>query len=307
MALIVVGALLAPVAVVTAWAERALTDTDRYVATVAPLAKDPVVRSAVAGRLTQVLMVQIDVPSLVDGVVGALRERDVAPRAASALAALEAPLASGVESFVRDAADRVVASDQFERAWERANRVAHEQLVVVMQGSGGSIVQVGRDGQLTIQLAGMIELLKDRLVDRGFTLAASLPTVNATFTIMETTQLVEMRNRYSQVVALGTWLPWLVLVLLGSGVAVAVRRLRALAAAGLAIAAAMVVLAAGTAIARGLYLDHLSGTVLRLDAAQTVFDQVVVFLWSTLCTVGVVGLLVALAVYLAGRSGHRAT
>ncbi len=300
--LILLGALLAPVGVVAAWAERTLTDTDRYVATVGPLAEDPVVKSALAGRLTTAVMEQIDVGALLDAVAGGLEERDVAPRATSALTSLEAPLTSGVESFVRNAANRVVESEQFESAWDQANRVAHEQLVAVMQGSGGDVVQVGEDGQLTIQLSGMIDLLKERLVDRGLTLAANLPTINATFTIMESSQLVEIQNRYAQLVALGTWLPWIVLILLGAGVVVAMHHLRTLVVAGLALAAAMVVLAVGLAIARGLYLDALSGVVLRLDAAEVLFDQLVSFLRATLRTVGVLGLVVALAAYLGGSS-----
>lgn len=300
--LILVGALLAPVGVVAAWAERTLTDTDRYVATVGPLADDPTVQSALAGRMTQAVMTRIDVGSLLDAVAGGLDERDVAPRAAAALPMLEAPLTSGVESFVRRAADRVVTSDEFADLWERANRVAHEQLVAVMRGDGGDVVQVGQDGQLTIQLAGMIDLLGDRLAQSGFGLVADLPTINATFTIMETSQLVELRNSYAQVVALGTWLPWTVLILLGAGVLLALRRVRALVAAGIALAAGMLVLALVLAIARGLYLDALSGVVLRLDAAEVVFDQLVMFLRATLRTVGVLGLVVALAAYLGGAS-----
>ena len=300
--LILLGALLAPVAVVAAWAERTLTDTDRYVATVGPLAEDPTVQSALAGRLTQAVTERIDVGALLDDVAGGLNERDLAPRAAAALPLLEAPLTSGVESFVRDAADRVVESDEFASAWVQANRVAHEQLVAVMRGTGGDVVQVGQDGQLTIQLAPMIELLKDRLVERGLGLAANLPTIDASFTIMQSSQLVEIQNRYAQVVALGTWLPWIALILLGAGVIAATHHLRALVVAGLALVAAMLVLAAGLAVARGLYLDALSGVVLRLDAAQVVFDQVVSFLRATLRTVGVLGLVVALAAYLGGAS-----
>ncbi|MFJ3408398.1 hypothetical protein [Promicromonospora sp. NPDC090134] len=300
--LILLGALLAPVGVVAAWAERTLTDTDRYVATVAPLAQDPVVQQAVAGRMTSAVMQRIDVGALLKDVQDGLKERDIAPRAAQAITALEGPLTSGVESFVRNASDRVVESDQFENAWDQANRVAHEQLVDVMQGNEGDVVQVGQNGQLTIQLSGLIDVLKQRLVDRGLTLAGNLPTINASFTIMESSQLTEIRNRYAQVVALGTWLPWIVLVLLGAGVAAATHHLRALVVAGLALAAAMVVLGIGLAVGRGLYLDALSGKVMRLDAAQAVFDQLVSFLRVTLRTVGVLGLVVALAAYLGGSS-----
>ncbi|WP_051432827.1 hypothetical protein, partial [Promicromonospora kroppenstedtii] len=300
--LILLGALLAPVGVVAAWAERTLTDTDRYVATVAPLAREPVVQQAVAGRLTTAVMDKIDVGAVLKDVQDGLDERGIAPRAAQAITALEGPLTSGVESFVRNAADRVVESDQFESAWTQANRVAHEQLVDVMRGTGGDIAQISQNGELTIQLGGLVDILKQRLVDRGLTLAGNLPTINATFTVMQSSQLVEIQNRYAQVVALGTWLPWIVLVLLGAGVVAAVHHLRSLVVAGLALAGAMLLLAIGLAIARGLYLDALSGKVLRLDAAETVFDQLVSFLRITLRTVGVLGIVVALAAYLGGSS-----
>ncbi|MEN5072854.1 hypothetical protein ABE437_03475 [Isoptericola cucumis] len=300
--LLVLGTLLAPAGAIAAWAKGQLTDTDAYAATVAPLASDPVVQSAVSGRLTEAVMSRIDVGALLDDVVTGLDEADVAPRAVTALGALEAPLTSGVESFVRSAADRVVTSDAFVTAWERANRVAHEELVAVMEGQGGDLVQVGRDGQLTIQLAGMIELLKERLVERGLDVAANIPTVDATFVIMETTQLVEIQNRYGQLVTLTTWLPWVALGLLAAGVLVSTHRLRTLMVAGLALAAAMVALGIALGLARSLYLGALSDVVVRLDAAEVVFDQVASPLRGTLRTAGVLGLVVALAAFLAGGS-----
>ncbi|UKJ64978.1 hypothetical protein H1Q78_06340 [Cellulosimicrobium cellulans] len=299
--LITLGALLAPLGAVSAWAQRELTDTDRYVATVGPLAADPVVQSAVAGRLTEEVMSRIDVGALVDDLVGGLEERDVPPRATQALAALEAPLRSGVESLVHETATRLVESDAFEGAWLQANRVAHQQLVAVMRGEDGDILQVD-DGRLSIQLSGLIDLLKERLVDRGLGVAARIPSVDATFTIAQSAELVMLQNRYAQIVTLTTWLPWVVLGLLAAGVLVANRRSRALVVAGLALTGAMVGLGIGLAVARGLYLGALSGQVLRLDAAEVVFDQAVGYLRLTLRTVGVLGLVVALAAYLGGPS-----
>lgn len=300
--LITLGALLAPLGAVSAWAQRELTDTDRYVATVGPLAGDPVVQSAVAGRLTEVVMSRIDVAALVDDLVGGLEEREVPPRATRALAALEAPLTSGVESLVHETATRLVESDAFEGAWLQANRVAHEQLVAVMRGEDGDVLQVSDDGRLSIQLSGLIDLLKERLVDRGLDVAARIPSVDATFTVAQSAELVTLQNRYAQVVTLTTWLPWVVLGLLAAGVLVANHRSRALVVAGLALTGAMVALGVGLAVARGLYLGALSGQVVRLDAAEVVFDQAVGYLRLTLRTVGVLGLVVALAAYVGGPS-----
>ena len=46
--LITVGVILAPVSVIGAWARLELVDTDRFVATLGPLAQDPAVQAMVA-------------------------------------------------------------------------------------------------------------------------------------------------------------------------------------------------------------------------------------------------------------------
>ena len=50
--LIVIGCILAPLSVVAVWTKNLVTDTDRYVATVAPLARDPAIQNAVANKIT---------------------------------------------------------------------------------------------------------------------------------------------------------------------------------------------------------------------------------------------------------------
>ena len=50
--LIVIGCILAPLSVVAVWAKNQVTDTDRYVATVTPLASDPAIQNAVADKIT---------------------------------------------------------------------------------------------------------------------------------------------------------------------------------------------------------------------------------------------------------------
>ncbi|WP_241984540.1 hypothetical protein [Cryobacterium adonitolivorans] len=71
--LIVIGAILAPVAVVASWAKIALVDTDRFVATYAPLIDDPAIQSYITDQTLAVINEQVDVPQLtsnaIDGVI----------------------------------------------------------------------------------------------------------------------------------------------------------------------------------------------------------------------------------------------
>ena len=120
--LIVIGCVLAPLSVAAVWAKNLVTDTDRYVATVTPLASDPAIQNAVANKITTEIFARLDVQGITNQAVDALAERGLPPRIATQLHALSEPLASGVQSFVRDEVGKFVASDAFKDAWVTANR-----------------------------------------------------------------------------------------------------------------------------------------------------------------------------------------
>jgi hypothetical protein len=74
--LIVVGCVLAPLSVVAVWTRSQVTDTDRYVATVAPLARDPAIQQAIADQVTvQVWLPVVAIVLLVTGVYVAADHR----------------------------------------------------------------------------------------------------------------------------------------------------------------------------------------------------------------------------------------
>ena len=90
--LIVVGCILAPLSVVAVWAKNLVTDTDRYVATVAPLARDPAIQNAVANKITTEIFSRLDVAGITNQAVDALAERGLPPLIATQLHALSGPL-----------------------------------------------------------------------------------------------------------------------------------------------------------------------------------------------------------------------
>ena len=82
--LIALAALLAPLSVVAVWARSQVTDTDRYVETVAPLASDPAVQSAVTTNITNVVFRYLDVQGLTQQAIDALSSSGRLPPAAFA-------------------------------------------------------------------------------------------------------------------------------------------------------------------------------------------------------------------------------
>src|SRR3954454_10205420 len=63
--LLIAGFLLTPVAVLVTYAKTQVLDTDRYVATVRPLASDPAIQDAAANRVATELLAQVDVKQFV--------------------------------------------------------------------------------------------------------------------------------------------------------------------------------------------------------------------------------------------------
>ena len=85
--LIVLGAILAPVAVVASWAKVQLTDTDSFVATYAPLAHDPGVQAFVTNEALKAVQENVDIPQVTSQVIDGITGLGTGPVATKALEA----------------------------------------------------------------------------------------------------------------------------------------------------------------------------------------------------------------------------
>jgi hypothetical protein len=299
--LIVIGCILAPLSVVSIWTKNLVTDTDRYVATVAPLANDPAIQSAVADKITAEIFTHLDVAAITDQAVDALAERGLPPLVATQLHALSEPLSSGVEGFVRTEVGKVVASDAFANAWITANRAAHQALVAALTGETREGITIEND-TVSINLGPIIAEVKQRLIDRGFGLASRIPNVNPSFVIVQSDYIAQARGAFNLLNAIGNWLPVVAVFFLAIGIYVAKGHRRALMGVGLGLAGGMLALGLGLALFRTIYLNELPLGVLTRDAAAAFYDTLVRFLRLGLRTVLVFGLVIALAGFFTGRS-----
>jgi hypothetical protein len=298
--LIVLGCVLAPLSVLGVWARSQVTDTDRYVETMAPLASHPDVQESLTNRITIAIMQYVDVSDLVRETADALAGAGLPPRAADALRGLSGPAEAGARSFIHDQVSRVVKSDAFATAWETVNRVAHQQLVAVLSGKSQGAVTVQGD-TVTLDLAAFVLSVKQQLINAGFTLAARIPDLHLQFTIIQSEDIKRGQKLYRFVDRFGYILPFVTLALLAGGVIAAKNRRRAAVWAGLGVAISMVLLGAGLALGRHVYLDRLPVSVSSATAAA-VFDTTVRFLRTGLRSVLVIGLIVAAGAFLTGPS-----
>lgn len=300
--LITLACLLAPLSVTSVWASTQISDTDAYVATMAPIADDPGVQSAVADEVTTAVMEELDVETLTSQALQVIAEQENMPAGIAALLpSLAVPLTNGIESFTRDQVEKVLASDQFADLWAEANRVAHEQVVTLLEGNEGGAVSA-QDDTITLNLAPIIEEVKQRLVDRGFTLAANVPAVDRSFVLVESEGITKAQRGYRLLNALGLWLPFVVVGFLAAGVALARDRRRSLLRGALGITAALLLLGVVLLLVRTWYVETTPAGILSPETAGNVFDTLVRFLRTGLRASAVLGLVIAFAAFLAGPS-----
>ena len=299
--LIIAGCVLAPISVVAVWTANQVSDTSSYVANVTPLIKDPAIQNALTNKLTTEIVTKINVKARTDQAAAELSQKGFT-RIGGLLKGVSGSLASGVQGFVHSRIHKIITGPRMANAWVQVNRVASQQLVAVLSGRGGKNGAVGvSNGQVTLDLAPLEAVAKADLVARGLTIAAKIPVVHKTFPLFPSKNLTKAQGLYRLINDLKIVLPILTLALLGLGVLAARGHRRALIGAALGFAASMLVLGAGLAIARALYLNSVPASA-STDAAAAAFDILVRFIKTALRTLLVAGLIVAVGAFFTGPS-----
>ncbi|WP_328770907.1 hypothetical protein [Streptomyces sp. NBC_00286] len=297
--LLLLALLLAPLAVVAAWVQDTVSDTDRYVETVAPLASEPPVQEVVINRLTDRVVANVDVAAVTDSLVRALQDAGASPRVVEGAESLEGPLRNAVRTVVDRTVTRVITSDAFQQVWEGANRRSHAAVVNMLTGEREGAVRAEGD---TVQLnvGDVVDEVRERLVDAGFDKAAAIPDTDRTITLFHTEELGKAQDAMRLLDILGTWLPVLTVVLAALAVwtAPAHRVMLMITATGAGVM--MVVLLVALAVVRRVYLDSVPPTTLPTDAAAAIYDTFVRFLRDSTRTLLVVAVVTALVAYLYG-------
>ena len=298
--LIVLGALLAPIALVASWSKTVLTDTDQFVATYAPLSEDPRIQAYVVDEALLVINEQIDIPQITSDVIDGITELGTGPRATEALELLKGPAASGVQSLIENGVTTFVESEAFSNVWASALRISHTQLVKAMGADPDAALQLGDDGSVGIQLGPIIEAVKSALLDQGIDLANQIPAVDRTIVIAQSDALASVQLAYGAAVTLGSWLPWIAILLLAAGVLVARRRPIALIWAAISLALSMGLALAGFVVGSLALVSALSPGSLPAGVTSLLYETVAGDMRATAVAVLVLAIVVALVGWLAG-------
>jgi hypothetical protein len=147
--LVVAASILAFLAIFTGWVDRQALNTDEWVDTSGKLLEDKAISDAVATYSVDQLYANVDVARL-------LRKRlpdDLQPVAS--------PAAAGIRGLATGAAQRAFQSPRVQGLWKQANRVAHTQLVAILEGRSQAVSS--QNGKVVLDLRPIVFQLADRL------------------------------------------------------------------------------------------------------------------------------------------------
>src|ERR1700755_1436234 len=147
-ALLLVGAVVAALlAIFAIWLNRQALDTDNWTRTSSQLLQQQVVRDRLAARLTHELFARVDTEGAV---------RAACPPGPEVLAA---PAANALRTQVEKQARKALARPDVQALWVDANRTAHEQLLLVLDGGGDTVSTTG--GRVELDLSRLLATLQD--------------------------------------------------------------------------------------------------------------------------------------------------
>lgn len=270
------------------WFKLTITDTETYVETVAPLSSDEAVAAAVSAKVTEQIFVAADVEGFVEDVLG--DELDV----------LAGPLVGAVQGFVQDKITDIINSDEFADIWAKANRVAHETLTNLINGSEDTVLQ-GRDGQVVLDLSQLANRAIDALADAGIDLFQDVqaPASLGQIVLVEDSQLGLYQDAASVLNALSWVLAVMTIAFLGAALWLSRDRRHSIAVIGVVFAAAALFSALAFRLLRGTLLDDISDDGVR-EAADNAWDIVFRGLFEQTAALLVLGIVVAVFAWVVG-------
>ena len=293
---VVLAALLTTPAAFAFWGQRTLNDTQRYIATVGPLVDSPQVQDAIATTVTSAIQQQVDVEALINqAFAGVITDR---PR----LKLLVGPLSGAVNGLIDREVRQFVASDAFDSLWLQANTKAQEALVRVLKGDNSGNISLQGD-QVVLDVSGVIDEVKQRLIDRGLTVVEKIPVpdVDKQIVLVDAPQLKQVRTIYAFTNPIARWAIWVVALLYLAGFLLARRRPRMAVTIGLVLAANALVVAFALSVGRQLFINELSGTVWG-PASSVFYDTLLTYLVRGWHVFFWLGLIFVVAGWFTGRN-----
>jgi Short C-terminal domain len=296
--LLIFASFFAFLAIFTGWIDRQALDTDEWVDTSGKLLEDPVISDAVANYSVDQLYANVDVSAL-------LKQRlpkDLQPVAS--------PASAGLRALAARAAERAFQSPRVQSLWQNANRVAHSQLVAILEDKSETVSS--QNGKVVLDLRPIVLQLADRLglkkqVNQAITQGQATGRLKPNFGQLEVadSNQLDTAQAVTKVIQGLAWLFTLGAIALFAIAAylAAGRRWLAVLWFGLGLVAAGLAAIAVRAALKGLVVDSLAQTEEARLPAEHAWDISTALLHSFASTVIIYGVLFVIASFLASPAG----
>jgi hypothetical protein len=284
-ALVVFGSILAFLSVFAIWTERQALNTDDWVNTSGRLIQNKTIRAELATYMVDQLYENVDV------------EADIEARLGDDIKDIAGPLSSGFRQAAPTVMEKVLETSTAEDLWKEANRSAHEQLIAVLEDKNEAVST--EEGTVSLKLGN---LLTDLAEQAGVStdLAEKIPPDAADIEILRSDELKTAQNIAVAIKGLALILSILTFAAFGAAIYLSRDgRWVTVLFAGIGLIAAGFAVIVVRQIAGGIVIDQLVTVESAKPAGEAAWSIATSLMVSIATTVIVIGVLFALAGWLA--------
>jgi hypothetical protein len=193
--LFALGTLIIFVGSLTVWVRRQALDTDAWVRTSGDVLENDEVRSALSVYIVDQLYQYADPQAVLEA------------RLPTNLQGLAGPIAGALRQPAVEGVDRFLERPRVQAAWEELNRVAHQELIAVLENKTRGNITTG-EGTVTLNLSTLITNVGQQL-GFGEDLAARLPPDAGQIVLLQSDQLEAAQAGVKAI----KWMSWLVILI----------------------------------------------------------------------------------------------
>ncbi len=230
LVLFIVATILTPAAAVGHWAHTTVTDTQVYVDTVGPLAKNAEIQEAVGKIATDAVVKQIDTKKVVGGFLTQLLPDD------DLAATLTGPLSAGVNQVISSGVRVIMSTDAFQTAWDATNKAAQRSLIATLEGDPKGVVQI-KGADVVLDISSLLEEIQKSLVKQGIDAAAKvkIPESDSSIVLMSAPAFEQLRTIWAFSNPVLSFILLIVAILFTVSVLLATRRARTTVVLGITL------------------------------------------------------------------------
>jgi len=288
--LIVVASVLAPFAVGANWAQRTITDSQRFAETLQPLADSPEVHQVVQSALSEAVIDAVDAEARLDRLL---------PQAAAKA------VAAGVNSAIQSGIEEYVQGDRFGQLWVTLSGAIQVQLMDLIERDDTGAVRL-EEGRIVLDTAVAADIIKAELAERGVPYVDQIEAglIQGDIVLAESPSLQIALDALRIFLPVAAWLWIVVLGLLVLGILLWRPRARGMMWAGLGLLLGGLTTWIALNVGSAVLVDQ-AGTPNLAALMSEAVEVVVRFLVNALLVMVTLGACLILAGWLAGgtRSG----